>query len=397
MKSTKEQSVEKMPEETIYFNSYLISKNNASSQPLQTDAVYSLNTPILADPSKWKVGLASLSLPQQYMPLCIWSNDYSVGIYVSTPFTGTAPVGYTGTYGINDQGIVVVGGTGYTGLVGGTGYTGALLFEAVSTFVADTNPISDGNNSVYHPNQLCSIFNAPMATLKTNVNLFYPGLITQVPTLFFDQNSSLFKIMMGLEFDTIATVQLLVNKLWFDQVFYAMEHFIDFTKTLSLSGLPQDYFNVVVCAKDYNNLYKGTLDALINDATGTFRVISQKYQSFQSTNKIWGIRVKMSQTPIRYEREVASGTTWTQSISTQNLQEEGVLIDLADATSSWNDQGKLVYFPQVIHFHNIDTKTPLQRFNIELFIVDTQNNIYPFSIPYGYMAQVKLKFVKEMN
>jgi len=340
-----------------YFNAYLVKPIDTPDElanPI-AKAEFSFSNPIIPDYNneEWMVGVASASLRSELLPLTMWNNQFYIGI--------------------------TFGGT---------------LYTANCPWVPDSD-VTNNQNYVYNVQSICKSFNAGMVTVSGLINAVAGGTITNPPELFFDENTQLFKLECFRN-DFLGALPISVNRNWYNLIFQSFDTYKNTSLTTfdSVSGLTNDYQNVVFVGTDYGNRASSAQVPTPN-SSGSYLLMAQKWSTPSSVFGLQAIRVYTDNNTIRSEMVPASTTDWADTIQTQQLASERVLIDLIALPNTYSDlRGKVTYVADEIRYHSIAKGGSFSNLNLTLKWIDCCNVARDINIPAGTSITIKLAFKK---
>ena len=346
-----------MSDDDVYFNAYLQNTYDSQSNtdPGFISGLYTFTSPLLKKCDDYQIAVASLSVPDQYIPYFYWPLNPATG--VDNLFTvycrSNAQIG-TNTYS-----------------------------SAIATYVDIANG-GLANRPILKVDQILATVNQALTTACAA-----SGLSSNIPTMFFA--NGLFQIFYPLTMGVIGAGYFQIGfSESFNSLFaYNMPTTLDFTSipTSSIAWINTGSYTIktYLAGSSFANLISGS-------GSQIFGVVSQTFASPNALSKITAIRVTLQQCPIRQEQAVTQVTSWTGNTSpSQSLGGVSILTDLL-WTADFS--GKQTYFPSVLSYHNFDSSEALQRFAVQVTILDAQNNTYLLPIPNGSMVTIKFRFTK---
>lgn len=349
-----------MSDDDIYFNAYLqnIYDSTSNTSPGAVAGLFTFNSPLIKNISDYQVAVASLSVPDAYIPLMWWPLDPVTNL--DTLFS-----------------VYVQNSAQYT----------ANTYSTVNATYVDIAGGGLANRPVLKVDQFTQSINTAI-----DAAWVASGFVTGTgPQLFF--RDGLFQLFYPLPTTRVGGV--LVPRLGFND---ALNSLITYTMptTLDFVSLPTSSIAWINFDTLTNQTYRtgSTIQHLITTGSGTqsYGVIPQAFATTNAWTKLTAIRVVMQQCPVRLEQAVATLSNYiTNASGSQSLIGRSILIDIL-ATADFS--GRQVYFPSILSYHNFDGHGDLQKFAIQIILLDQNNREYPLPIPDGTMVTLKLRFTK---
>lgn len=349
-------------EESIFFNTTMIRKDKTIAS-VDANIRYNLISPLVTKSNDWELGLRALSIPTQFFPIMSWENPESY-------------------------------------------YISILKEDTISTYPVQTQFVSSGYNFgdtqfVYFFNQITESFNNAVKTAVSQVNSDFPGTVKFDPQLIYDPNDKLFKLFIGEEFGD--GLYLCVSQAWFTLLFHSFDINIDQSFNFTLqTGIFQDYYNKILNRTPQPNNYfssTATINALgapTNSGPDLRILFTQNFTTHNSILNINRVRIEMSGTSIKPEFSQADLSSFEDNTagSTTQTETNNVLLDLYPVYNSYNDQGRISYFPRVINYHTLVGTQTLQSLDFEFSYITASGNKYPIQLPINTTLNCKIELRK---
>jgi hypothetical protein len=235
--------------------------------------------------------------------------------------------------------------------------------------------------SIFSIQHLVDMINTALTTSYSALNSAHGGVVSSAPFMLYDTSTKLFSMVASTEYVT-NNVKIFFN--------------------FALNKLFEGSFNQIInpAAIDTNaqfvieNLHGTNLFVIPGPLAGyqmfqEFDTISQ-IDSFDSLVFITGTL------PIRTEAlssQVLGSNTQTQN--TSNFQR--ILTDFQIDLSTGFESRSFIHYNPSAEYRRVDMfgTGPINNIDIQVFWRDTQLNLYPVLIPYGFLLTIKILFEKK--
>lgn len=315
--------------------------------------IFTFERPILRNKKDWQVGVLSLSLFAQSLPLLIYDQSY---------------------------------------------FKIALEWRVDSTFfVATVGALPEKDERVvkiYNHRTICDMFNDAFLEAANALNLAKGNPIGSnlEPRLYWDEAQQKFCLVaQELLYDTDGTVNIYVNTNAYNKIFASMRC----DQSTTTSGTANDLLYKVVVEPSIDNTFGRTASLVpYKDSTGAFLGMYQEYNSASFLSDLSGVRIKSQF--LQMDPEVLTDAN-NINTSVQAGDKDFIILDLSNDNSSTDSiQNRLSYFPGLdsVNWHDLKSTGSLQQLDVVITAITTDNREINIPIPTGKNVILKLVFRK---